>query len=104
MPEIETEQKETFSKLIDSPMDEFKAFMLMKDVGFVHSLSLMIETAFLQLVDIKNGYINEIAVCHDERKEEKLKESLEKVYAEIQVIEEKEIYLVDLEKELLKID
>lgn len=96
------EQKESFGQLIDSPMDDFKAFMLRKDVGFVHSFSLLVESSFLQMVDLKNAYLEKLETDKLTKKEKiDLMDKIQKVYAELQVIEEKQTYLIELEKNLM---
>lgn len=91
-----------FGDLMDSPMDEFKAFICKQNIGFIHSLTLLVESSFEQLVAVKDDYIKRISDGCSDAEKRRYKAMLEKVYAEMQVFEEKQTYLIEVENRLLK--
>lgn len=98
----EINQSSMIGRIVDLSLEDFKKEVINQKIpiGVVHNLSLNLTGAYSELNVRKEGIINQILKGELDKEDEKVKSTLDGIYAEMIKIEQKVLYLKDREKEL----
>lgn len=90
-------------EIIDLPIEDFKLQLAKAklNVGYIHNIYLNLVSAYNELCTMKDGLIE--SVKREERTPQEIEDTMNGIYAELMKIEEKCLYLKQLEEELLKL-
>lgn len=94
------EMTKTLAQLIDGSADDFKLHLVGKNLGYVHSLTILLEQTYMQLVAMKNNYREKAIAETDPEKVKELDEAYQHTINEMLKIEEKQTFLIQWENEL----
>ena len=93
-----TETKSEFGKLIDGTIDELREHLVGKDIGYAHSLRVLMGNIYVQFTALKDQYMEKRNESSDENVIKELDNKIDCVYSELFKIEEKAQYLADYEE------
>lgn len=88
-------------QIIDGSIDQLESHLEDKNVGYVHSLIILMENTYTQLLGIKSDYLEKADKAKesgDTETEKKFNKALERLYVELMRIEEKTMFLVSYEQ------
>lgn len=92
------EAKSEFGKLIDGTVDELREHLVGKDIGYAHSLRVLMGNIYVQFTALKDQYMEKRNESSDENVIKELDNKIDCVYSELFKIEEKAQYLADYEE------
>lgn len=99
------EEKSMLGKIIDLPLEEFKAELALQkvNIGTMNNLILNLEGAYNELRMRKEGILNLVFTKAKSKEDPEVKKALDGLYSEMIKVEEKIIYLKERVKELIDV-
>ena len=93
-------------KIIDLPLDEFKAELIKQkvNIGTMNNLILNLESIYYDLRKRKDAVLDLVFKGLRSREDPDIQKSLDGIYAEMTKIEQKVVYLKELVGKLVDVD
>ena len=102
----EKEQPSMIGRIIDLPLEDFKAELALQkvNIGTMNNLILNLEAMYYELRTRKDGILNLVFNNVKSKEDPEIKKALDGLYAEMTKIEIKVTYLKERVKELIDVD
>lgn len=96
----------TMGKIIDLPLDEFKAELIKQkvNIGTMNNLILNLESIYYDLRRRKDAVLDLVYKGMRKKEDQEVQKSLDGIYAEMTKIEQKVTYLKETVKKLVNVD
>lgn len=103
--EAEKKEESMLGKIIDLPLEEFKAELALQkvNIGTMNNLILNLEGAYNELRTRKEGILNLVFTKAKSKEDPEVKKALDGLYSEMIKVEEKITYLKERVKELIDV-